>query len=298
MTVEGVVIRAHGKSFVVRTEDSEIVCEIRGKVRQATRGDTPVAVGDDVTVSVGPEGDGSIEKVLSRRTMFFRPSKSDENKRQIIAANIDQLAVVASVTEPALKTGMIDRFLIAAEIGNLKPIVIINKVDLNYPPILDEIERGYMQIEIPVFFVSARTGEGIKHLEESLVDSKTVFVGHSGVGKSTILNWLLPGKDLRVGEISDYSKKGIHTTSSVELFKLPNGGYVLDSPGLKVLGLWEVQKSQLDSYFKDIRRYHSQCRFAGCSHTHEPDCAVKKAVEAGEIAAFRYRNYLTIYNSL
>lgn len=298
MTDEGIVVRGHGKSFVVRALGTEIICEIRGKVKRAVKGISPVAVGDHVIISRNQDGSGIIDKVEKRRTMFFRPAKGSDSKRQVIAANIDKLAIVVSVTQPALKTGLIDRFLIAAEIGNLKPMLIINKIDLEQPASIDKIVAAYSKIDIDVFCVSAVTGKSIDLLAKALIDFKTVFAGHSGVGKTTILNLLLPGKNLKVAQVSDYSNKGVHTTSVVELFELPGGGYVLDSPGLKVLGLWEVKKNQLAEYFKEMRQYHGMCRFSGCSHTHEPDCVVKEAVNSGEIAGFRYRNYLAIYDSL
>lgn len=239
-----------------------------------------------------------IEKVEKRHSMFFRPAKGSDSKRQVLAANIDQLAVVASVQRPKLKPALIDRFLISAEIGSLEPIVIINKIDLGKLPLLGELERGYSRIGIPIFFISAKTGEGISKLESSLADHKTIFVGHSGVGKSTIVNRLIPGLNLKVREISDYSNKGVHTTALVELFELPRGGYVVDSPGLKVLGLWEVKNDQLDRYFPEMEKLSANCRFTGCSHIHEPDCAVKEAVQKGEISKFRYESYTAIYNSL
>ena len=239
-----------------------------------------------------------IEGVEKRRSMFFRPAKGSESKKQVLAANIDQLAAVVSVSQPPLKPGLIDRFLIAAEIGGLRPIVIINKIDLGRIPILDEIEKAYAELGIECHIISALSGEGMAKLEESLADHKTIFAGHSGVGKSTILNGLVPGLDLPVGAVSESTDKGIHTTTQIELFELPNGGFVVDSPGLKVLGLWEVKKEELDEFYPEILEYREFCRFTGCSHTHEPDCAVKQAVDDGRIADFRYKSYLTIYNSI
>lgn len=298
MTNKGIVVRAYGKSFIVYSRGESISCEIRGKVKRAAKSTTPVAVGDNVVFLKNQDGSGIIEKVEKRHSMFFRPAKGSESKRQVIAANIDQLAVVVSVKVPTLKPGLIDRFLIAAEIGRLKPIVIINKIDLGRISLLDDLEAAYAQINIPVHIVSAITGEGCDRLEEALVDSKTIFAGHSGVGKTALLNWLIPGANLKIGKVSDYSKKGVHTTSLVELFKLPHGGFVVDSPGLKVLGLWEVEKNQLADYYPEMHDYHENCRFTGCSHTHEPDCAVKEAVKNGKISQFRYNSYITIRESL
>ncbi|UCD16937.1 MAG: ribosome small subunit-dependent GTPase A [Candidatus Zixiibacteriota bacterium] len=298
MTHKGIVVRGHGKTFIVRSEGKDISCEVRGKVKHATSATTPVAVGDDVLISLNSENTGMIEEVGERRTMLFRPAKSSERKRQVIAANIDQLAAIVSVKSPRLKPGLIDRFLIAAELGNLEPVVVVNKIDLGRPDLLPELEQGYTNLNIPIFIISALTGEGFKQFEEALDNHRTIFAGHSGVGKSTILNRLLPDLDLRVGEISSSTGKGIHTTSRVQLFELKRGGFVVDTPGLKVLGLWKVAKDEVAGYFPEFGSYLGDCRFTGCSHTHEPDCAVKKAVENGHIAEFRYLNYLTIYNSL
>ena len=298
MTDEGIVIRGHGKSFIVKCQGKKIPCEIRGKIKYQTDSVTPVAVGDDVSISVNPDGTGMIETVHKRRTMFLRPLKGSDSKKQVIAANIDQMAIIASVKSPPLKTGLIDRFLISARIGSLRPLVIINKIDLGKPPILDEIEKGYTGINIPAFQISAVNGEGIENLKERLREHRTIFVGHSGVGKTTILNNIIPGLDQKVKEISKYSDRGTHATTLVQLFELPTGGFVVDSPGLKVLGLWEVKKEQLDQYFPEMIPLIDNCRFHGCSHTHEPDCAVKEAVENKIIPEFRYKSYKTIYKSL
>ena len=259
---------------------------------------TPVAVGDEVVISIAEDNTGMIENVEERQSMFFRPAKGLDSKKQVIAANIDQLAAVASVKQPALKPGLIDRFLIAAEIGGLNPLVIINKIDLGRIPLVDELQQGYADLDIKCHIMSAITGEGTDELSASLAGHKTIFAGHSGVGKSTILNRLVPGLDIRVAEVSEATDKGVHTTTNVELYALPNGGYVVDSPGLKILGLWDVRKEELFQFYPEFHEFHDDCRFTGCSHTHEPDCAVKKAVNSGRIPEFRYNSYVTIYNSL
>jgi ribosome biogenesis GTPase len=205
---------------------------------------------------------------------------------------------VVSVKSPALKTGLIDRFLVAAQIGHMEAVLIINKTDLGSPDGIDSIVAVYDAIGCDTFLTSAITLQGMDDLKKRLVDHRTLFVGHSGVGKSALMNILIPGLDLKVGDVSAYSDKGKHTTTNIELFALPSGGYLVDSPGLKVMGLWEVDKDDLRHYYPEFRRYADQCRFIGCSHTHEPKCAVKEAVKDGQIAAFRYDNYIAIAESL
>ena len=298
MAVDGIVIRGHGKSFVVRSHGKDISCELRGKLKFMSDAATAVAVGDSVTILLNADGTGTIEQVEERSSMFFRPTKGMENRKQIIAANLDQLAVVASVRNPPLNPRFIDRFLIAAELGDMKPLVIINKLDLGHPKILAELQKGYAHIGIHLLPVSAVTGEGLDSLGQALKDHKTILAGHSGVGKTALINYLIPGLNLREGAVSEYSDRGIHTTSLVELFELPTGGFIADTPGLKVLGLWEMEKAELALYFPEMNPYLEDCRFSGCSHTHEPDCAVIKAVREGKIPKFRYDSYLAIRESL
>ncbi len=295
----GIVVATKGRLFMVRAENGDrLLCEVRKKIKFVTDATTPVAVGDDVWFSRSGTDSGAIEKVLERRTSFVRPMVGVKEQKQVLAANLDRLGVVASVKSPALKTGLIDRLLIAARAGGMEPVIVLNKIDLDLPDRFEAIIAAYRTAADGVFPVSALTGEGTDQLHKYLGAHRTLLAGHSGVGKSTLLNKLIPGLNLRTREISSYSNRGKHVTASIELFELPMGGFVIDSPGLKVMGLWKVEKAELPYYYPEFRQYEQACRFQPCAHIHEPDCAVKAAVEEGGIYRFRYKNYVSIANSL
>ncbi len=297
-SLQGVIIRAYGNRFVARTERGDLSCVIRENVKRAAQADTPVVVGDDATITPLSDKDGVIESIGPRRTAFFRQDKGRADRKQTLAANIDQLIIISACSEPPLKPRLIDRFTVAANIGGIKSIVLLNKSDLGVPDLARQLRAGYEQIGIAAVITSAVNGEGLERLRSILTGKKSLFVGHSGVGKSTLLNALLPGLNLKTAELSEYSNRGRHTTTWVELHQFPSGGYVLDSPGLKVLSLWEVDRKSLPERFEEFAKYSPNCRFNDCAHIAEPDCAVRKAVEKGEIPLFRHQSYQHIRESL
>jgi ribosome biogenesis GTPase len=296
--LKGIVVATRGRLFEVSADGNRYRCEVRQKVKTEIDSVTPVAVGDDVQFSVSHDNIGTIEQVEERRSAFFRPTVAKESVKQVIAANLDKLAIVGSIKSPKLKTGIIDRFLISAQIGNLQPLIIINKMDLKHPHDLDEIYNAYKKMNFEIFLTSTVSLEGMDELSTALKDHRTLFVGHSGVGKSTIINKLIPKLDLKTGEVSESTSRGVHTTAYIELFELPQGGFVADSPGLKVMGLWDVTKDELTQYYPEFEKLSSNCKFRDCSHTSEPQCAIKEALQKGEIVQFRYDNYLAIAASL
>lgn len=302
-TETGIVAALRGRLFDVLAPDgARVKCEVRQKVKRQRDNVTPVAVGDDVRFVRTQDDEGVprgvIEEVLERRSAFFRPATGLSHNKQVIAANLDRLAIVVSVKSPPLKPGLIDRCLIAAHNGSLEPMVVFNKIDLGESEECQALYSLYPTIGYRTLRVSSLTGEGIEELKRELSGHRTLFAGHSGVGKSTLLNALIPGLDIRTQEISEYSNKGKHTTTAVELYDLPSGGCIVDSPGLKLMSLWEVAREDLAAFYPEFEDFLGRCKFNPCSHVHEPSCAVKAAVDDGRISPIRYENYLSIYASL
>lgn len=296
----GLVIKNTGSWYTVKTDDGGqlIDCKIKGNFRlKGIRSTNPVAVGDRVTIIPNAEGTAFITAIEDRRNYIIRKSSNLSKQSHIIAANVDQAFLVVTVNYPQTSTTFIDRFLASAEAYRVPVTLLFNKTDL-----LCAEELRYQQMMIDLYdtvgyqclAISAETGEGIDKVMDMLTGKVTVLSGNSGVGKSTLINRLLPGVNLRTSDISDAHNSGMHTTTFSEMIPLPLGGYIIDTPGIKGFGTFDIEPEELTGYFKEIFRFSKECRFSNCTHTHEPGCAVLKAVEEHFISQSRYQSYLSM----
>lgn len=297
--MQGLVIKNTGSWYTVKTVEGSVVeCKIKGNFRlKGIRSTNPVTVGDHVEIELNSQNTAFITAIGDRKNYIIRKSQNLSKQSHIIAANVDQAFLVVTVERPQTSTTFIDRFLATAEAYSVPVVLVFNKTDL-----LDDSLMRYQRMMTDLYetvgykcvAVSAETGEGMDELMEMLRDRITLLSGHSGVGKSTMINRLLPGVNLRTAEISDAHNTGMHTTTFSEMLPLPGGGYIIDTPGIKGFGTFDMEPEELTSYFKEIFRFSKDCRFSNCTHTHEPGCAVLKAVEDHYIAASRYQSYLSM----
>lgn len=297
-TVE-MVIKNTGSWYTVLTDGgSTVECKIKGNFRlKGIRSTNPVAVGDRVEIIRNQEGTAFITSICDRRNYIIRKSSNLSKQSHIIAANVDQAFLIVTVDYPQTSTTFIDRFLASAEAYNVPVTIIFNKVDLfkgDEERYLDMMVNLYETVGYTCLKVSAETEEGLQQLLPLLEGKKTLFSGNSGVGKSTLLNKIVPGAELRTAEISDAHNTGMHTTTFSEMLSIGDGGWVIDTPGIKGFGTFNMEPEEICGYFKEIFRFSKGCRFSNCTHTHEPGCAVRQAVEDHYIAESRYASYLSM----
>jgi ribosome biogenesis GTPase len=290
----GRVLKVQGLYSSVATDDGRLFrCALRRLLRSLLIDERNIVVaGDRVWIRDAGNGEGMIERVEPRHGVLTRAARQKEH---VLVANVDQLVIVASLAEPALKPHLIDRYLVSAEQGHIAPIVCLNKCDLIEPADMQSLIGLYAQLGIPVMLTSAKTGAGIGQLRELLNGRETVFSGQSGVGKSSLLNAIQPHLDLVVADVSEATEKGKHTTTTAELIKLEFGGWVVDTPGIRQFDVWDVIPEELEGFFPEFRPYVPHCRFPDCTHTQEEDCAIQRAVELHQISLQRYETYLGLF---
>lgn len=305
--LRGRVIAVKGRSYLVRSleqNDSGLFdCYKAGTIISKNKNSSLVAVGDYVFVL--PEklekkeeiGNGTIIAVEERSSFLSRTDIRTPAER-LIAANIDHLVIMASARQPRYNKRLIDRLLVAGELGNLKPIICLNKIDLGDDKKIKDDLSVYYELDIDIFLTSFNTKEGINEIKNFLKERSSVLIGASGVGKSTLINSLLGKQVQKISDISKKTSKGKHTTSFIRMFNLADSGEIIDTPGIREFGIYGLEQQELTLYFHDFDEFYENCRFMPCTHTHEPGCAIKEAVENNEIDEERYESYLNIYESL
>ena len=308
-SIQGIVVASTGKNYLVSSNNDFYDCIPAGTIISDNGISSLIAVGDHVSLLPDTKSShteyyqGAIVKVEDRYSWLTRKEIRNPNE-QVLAANIDRLMIIMAAAEPFYNKRLIDRYLVAAQYGNLEPVICVNKMDLMDRAFIEEDFNVYKEMGLKVLYVSAKEKTGFKELMDAIYEKggsglpSTVLSGPSGVGKSTIINEIF-GKEIQfVNDISDKTTKGRHTTSFTKMFGLPDGGFIIDTPGIREYGLFNINRDELALYFHDFDDYYDKCKYMPCTHTHEPHCAVKEAVESGEIDAGRYESYLNIFESL
>ena len=298
--MRGLIVRNTGSWYTVKTDDGRLFdCKVKGTFRlKGIRSTNPVAVGDMVTITPSPDGQTAlIEDIEDRRNYIIRKASNLSKQSHIIAANVDMAALVVTIAHPETSTTFIDRFLASAEAYRVPVLLIFNKTDLYVEDELgqmNELVALYRNIGYACLTCSAEKGNGIDELQAELMGKTTLLSGNSGVGKSTLLNLLVPEAEAKTAEISVAHDSGMHTTTFSQMFFLPQGGALIDTPGIKGFGTFDMEREEVSHYFREIFRTSADCRFGNCTHTHEPGCAVLQAVAEGSIAESRFISYLSM----
>lgn len=303
--MQALIYKSTGSWYIAKTESGQVYnARIKGIFKiDGITSTNPIAVGDVVTLlPEAEEGNTAvITAIEDRKNYIARSSPHGRNQHHIIASNLNQTLLFATVREPRTSQGFIDRFLVSAEAYHVPAVVVFNKADVyrqKDEAVFESLKSMYERCGYPVIKLSMQTGEGLPVLKEMLRNKTTLLSGHSGVGKSTFINAVLPGFNLRTTEVSNWSGKGMHTTTFAEMFDLPFGGRIIDTPGIREFGITDMSRQELSHYFPEMRPLITECRYNNCLHTNEPGCAVKAAVENGGIAESRYISYLNILDSI
>lgn len=302
--MQATVYRSTGSWYILKNTEGEFInARLKGKLKlKGITSTNPIAVGDIVEVDAGAlEGNLVISKIYERRNYINRVSPHNKNKHHIVASNLDQSLLFATLKDPKTSFGFIDRFLVTSEAYRVPAIIVFNKADLfTEKEILkfDLAKKNYEAIGYKIMLMSIEKNEGTQAVKDLLKDKITLLSGHSGVGKSTFINFVLPALDLKTLEVSDWSGKGMHTTTFAQMYDLPFGGIIIDTPGIREMGIVDVRKNELAQYFPEMRAIMNDCKFNNCQHFNEPGCAVKVALNNAIISEERYLSYLSIKDSI
>jgi ribosome biogenesis GTPase / thiamine phosphate phosphatase len=291
---EGISVEHHGEIYL---------CSLRGALKQElTRAKNLVTVGDCVLFEIEKDREGCIARIEERRSVLSRQEHLRRRQEQLIAANIDQVLITVSVVSPPLKPSLVDRYIIATYKGRMAPVILINKIDLlesntSEKELFDLFVTTYRELKIPVIPLSAHTKEGLELLKNQMKNKASVFSGQSGTGKSSLINAML-GSHLPVGDVVEKTKKGSHTTTAAHLIPLSFGGFCIDTPGIRSFGVWDLKKEDLNAYFPEIKEISHHCKYPNCTHSHEPGCALAKAVNGGKVSPLRVDSYLKLLEEI